>query len=46
MRAEVKTSKGMIIIDLEYEKTPMTVANFVQLSEKGFYYGLNFHRVI
>ena len=46
MRAEIKTSKGMIIIDLEYEKTPMTVANFVQLSEKGFYDGLKFHRVI
>ena len=46
MRAEIKTSRGMIIIDLEYEKTPMTVANFVQLSEKGFYDGLKFHRVI
>lgn len=46
MRAEIRTSKGMIIIDLEYEKTPMTVANFVQLSEKGFYDGLKFHRVI
>ena len=46
MRAEIKTTKGMITIDLEYEKTPMTVANFVQLSEKGFYDGLKFHRVI
>ena len=46
MRAEIKTSRGMITIDLEYEKTPMTVANFVQLSEKGFYDGLKFHRVI
>tara|TARA_Y100000996_G_scaffold25220_1_gene18069 strand:- start:6001 stop:6951 length:951 start_codon:yes stop_codon:yes gene_type:complete len=46
MKAEIQTNKGKIIIDLEFEKTPMTVANFVQLAEKGFYDGLKFHRVI
>ena len=46
MKAEIQTSKGQIVINLEFEKTPMTVANFVALSEKGFYNGLKFHRVI
>mgnify|MGYP001476557353 CR=1 FL=1 len=46
MKAEIETSKGTIVIDLEFEKTPMTVANFVQLADKGFYDGLKFHRVI
>ena len=46
MKAEIETSKGQIVIGLEFEKTPMTVANFVALAEKGYYDGLKFHRVI
>ena len=56
--AEFDTSMGVILVKLTYEKTPVTVANFVALAEgnhpkvreeyKGikFYDGLIFHRVI
>ena len=44
--AVMETSKGTIRLDLYPEKTPMTVANFVNLVERGFYNGIGFHRVI
>ena len=56
--AEIETTQGKIIIDLNYKKTPVTVANFISLAEgnnpdvsakykgKPFYDGLKFHRVI
>ena len=56
--ANLQTSKGEIILQLEIEKTPVTVANFVSLAEgrnekvsdefsgKKYYDGLIFHRVI
>jgi peptidyl-prolyl cis-trans isomerase B (cyclophilin B) len=45
-RAIMETSKGIINLDLFSEDAPNTVKNFVDLSKKGFYDGLNFHRVI
>lgn len=45
-RAIMETDKGTIHIDFFDAEAPNTVKNFVELSEKGFYDGLNFHRVI
>jgi cyclophilin family peptidyl-prolyl cis-trans isomerase len=56
--AEIYTNKGKIALQLEFQKTPITVANFITLSEgknefvtndrkgKPYYDGLKFHRVI
>ncbi len=45
-RAIIETDKGTINIQFFDADAPNTVKNFVELSEKGFYDGLNFHRVI
>lgn len=56
--ADIQTNKGNILIQLTYDKTPNTVANFVSLAEgtnnqvdsiyrgKPYYNGIIFHRVI
>ncbi len=56
--AEIETSKGKILLELDYKKAPVTVANFVSLAEgtntfvsdnlknKPVFNGLKFHRVI
>jgi cyclophilin family peptidyl-prolyl cis-trans isomerase len=56
--ANMETNKGAILLKLEFEKTPITVANFVSLAKgtndnvvdslkgKPYYNGLVFHRVI
>jgi peptidyl-prolyl cis-trans isomerase B (cyclophilin B) len=40
------TSKGTIRVNLMAEDAPVTVANFANLVQRGFYNGLKFHRVI
>jgi peptidyl-prolyl cis-trans isomerase B (cyclophilin B) len=44
--ATFTTSRGAIQVRLHDEKAPLTVANFVNLAQRGFYDGLSFHRVI
>jgi peptidylprolyl isomerase len=55
--AHIKTNKGLIVLKLEYERVPMTVANFVALAEgkqpnsakpagTPYFDGIVFHRVI
>jgi peptidyl-prolyl cis-trans isomerase B (cyclophilin B) len=44
--AEIHTDKGLMKVQFYAEDAPNTVDNFVKLSEKGFYDGLTFHRVI
>ena len=46
MEAHIKTNKGKIKLKLFFEQTPITVANFVNLSNRGYYDNLLFHRVI
>ena len=46
LTAMIKTTKGDIRLKLFPDKTPLTVLNFVNLSTRGFYNGLTFHRVI
>ena len=46
MTAEIHTEKGLMKVEFYENDAPNTVKNFVDLSIKGFYDGLNFHRVI
>ncbi len=44
--AEIHTARGVMKVKFYEEDAPNTVANFVTLSQKGYYDGLTFHRVI
>lgn len=44
--ATISTSKGDIEVELFFDVAPMTVLNFIELANSGFYNGLSFHRVV
>jgi peptidyl-prolyl cis-trans isomerase B (cyclophilin B) len=46
LQAVFDTSKGTIRVNLMPDTAPVTVANFANLVNRGFYNGLKFHRVI
>jgi peptidyl-prolyl cis-trans isomerase A (cyclophilin A)/peptidyl-prolyl cis-trans isomerase B (cyclophilin B) len=45
-QVSLKTSMGEIVLELNQEKAPKTVENFLQYVKSGFYKGTVFHRVI
>ena len=45
-KAEIHTAKGVMKVEFYDKDAPNTVKNFTDLAKKGFYDGLNFHRVI
>ena len=46
LKAVIHTNKGDINLVLTDKQTPVTVANFVNLAQQGFYDDVSFHRVI
>jgi len=46
IQAIIDTHEGQITVNLLFKDAPNTVANFIDLANKGFYNGLSFHRVI
>jgi len=46
MKALISTEKGDMTVSFYEQDAPNTVKNFVDLSKKGFYDGLTFHRVL
>jgi peptidyl-prolyl cis-trans isomerase A (cyclophilin A) len=45
-QVSIKTSMGEIVVELDQEKAPLSVANFLQYVKTGHYKGTIFHRVI
>jgi peptidyl-prolyl cis-trans isomerase B (cyclophilin B) len=45
-RVRIETNRGTIVVELEPDKAPKTVANFLAYVRAGFYDGTIFHRVI
>ena len=43
---KMETNKGVIMLELDGDKAPATVANFLKYVKEGFYDGTIFHRVI
>ena len=46
LTARMETTKGTIELELAADKAPLTVANFANLAQRGYFDGLTFHRVV
>ena len=46
MEAHMQTNQGTIKLKLFYEHAPLTVANFINLSNRGYYNNLKFHHFV
>jgi cyclophilin family peptidyl-prolyl cis-trans isomerase len=46
LRVKLQTTKGDIVIELDRDKAPVTVENFLRYAKEGYYEGTIFHRVI
>ncbi|MCH7884534.1 MAG: peptidylprolyl isomerase [Planctomycetes bacterium] len=45
-RVELETTLGNLVLELDAEASPITVINFVDYIQDGFYNGITFHRVV
>jgi len=45
-KVKLTTSMGDVVIQLDFEKAPLSAANFLSYTEEGFFDGTIFHRVI
>jgi len=45
-RVEVETTIGTFTLELYHKHAPTTVRNFVELTRRGYYNGVIFHRII
>lgn len=46
VHVEIKTNQGVIVLELDAKKAPITTANFLKYVDEGFFSGTIFHRVI
>lgn len=46
VKVNMVTSEGTIVLELDEEKAPLSVGNFLAYADEGFYNGMIFHRVI
>ncbi|MFQ5491256.1 MAG: peptidylprolyl isomerase [Phycisphaerae bacterium] len=46
LQVDIQTDRGDVKLELFPDEAPMTVLNFVNLAQRGYYDGLTFHRVI
>lgn len=46
MQALIRTNKGSIRVELTPDETPVTVASFINLAQRGYFNGVKFHRVV